>query len=789
MTRIRTRLRSLLRSPGYTAAAILTLAVGIGAATAVFSVFNDVLLRPLPYPNADRLVQVNGTRDGDAISLNYLDLEDARSAVGSLEEAAGWARMNVTVTGDGPADQLRALAVESRLFPTLGVAPALGRPFRPEEDRPGASPVVLLSHGLWTERYGSDPGVVGRTVLLNDVAHEVVGVMPRGFAFPDGIVLAASSLWVPMGLYESIQEGRDGHPGIYAVGLLARGRSVDAARAELDAVAARLAARYPDTNEGEGFEVRPALEAVIGDVRGALWIVMSASLLILLLACSNVANLLLARATARHREMAVRNALGAGRARIVGLVLAESLALAAAGAAVGLAVGWMLVRSSAALLDGFPRAADISLDPRVAAFAVAMAAVAALAAGAAPALRAARVAAMAGLRSRDPGSSRVSPVLVVGQVALTLGLLVVAGLLGESLRNLRTTEGGITPDGVLTFRIGLPEASYDEDRAGQFYASLFERLEGIPGVRSAGAISTLPFSGAGAQSGMLRLDALDADPVRTDVAVVANDYFETLSVERVAGRTFGPGDAAAAVPPVVVDERFAARMWPGEDPLGKQVQGWGMEAAIVVGVVRHVKNYGVGAESREELYASHAARPWRNLHLVVRADGDPTALLPAVRQAVAELDSDVPVERPRAMTEVVDATSRTERLLAILSRAFATVALLLAALGLYGLLSYSVRRAAPEIGLRMALGATTRHVAGRVVGGALRLTAAGAAAGVLLGVAGARWLRGHLFGVSPLDPGALALAVGVMLGVAAVAAAVPALRAAGVEPMETLGDG
>ena len=782
------RLRSLARSPGYSAAAILTLAVGIGAGTAVFSVFSHVLLKPLPYPEADRLVQVNSTRGDDAISMNYRDLVDLRESATSLDDLAAFARVNVTATRDGPAEQMRALAIESRLFPTLGVAPALGRPFRPEEDVWPAEPTVLLSHGVWSDRYGADPQVLGRTMLLDNVAHTIVGVMPPGFAFPDGIVLGSSDLWVPLGTFESITSGRDSHPGIYGVGTLAGGRTVSAARRELQSIAARLEAEYPDTNEEEGVEVRPALETVVGDVASALWIVLGGALLILLIACINVTNLLLARAVSRHRELAVRNALGAGTRRIVSLVLAESLVLSSLGAALGLGIGWALVRASALLISDLPRGGEVTLDLRVVAFATLLAVVSAALAGGAPAFRAARLASAASLRSRGNAASRTSSLLIGGQVALTLALLLVAGLLGESLRQLRSADAGVEPDGVLTFSVSLPSASYDSAAARLFMTSLFERVEAIPGVRSAGAISTLPLSGFGRQAGMVPLDGSTTESVTVDVAVVAHDYFATMGVRLLSGRLFEPGDEIRSDPALVVDERLAARFWPGEDPLGKQVQGFGMPAGTVVGVVEHVKNYGASAESREELYFSHANRSWVNMHIVVETEGDPLALVSAAREAVATLDPNVPIQRPRAMTEVVEATTRTDGLLALLSRAFSVIATLLAGMGLYGLLSYAVKRGAPEIGIRLALGATGRNIAGGVIGRALGLTLAGSLVGAAVGLSSALWLRGRLFGVSPLDPATLATAVGLLAAVAITAAAIPALRAVRVEPMRVLRD-
>ncbi|HSA56430.1 MAG TPA: ABC transporter permease, partial [Gemmatimonadaceae bacterium] len=699
------------------------------------------------------------------------------------------------LTDQGAAERVLAGVVTANLFPLLGVRPVFGRGFLPEEDAPGSANVAVLSHSLWTARFGADSGIVGRTITLSGERYEVIGVMPRGFRFADGIVYGPADLWLPMkGLPAAARASRGDHPGLVGIGLLRPGASVETARADLAAIAAELTREHPMTNADQSVRVDDAATVILGDLQSGLLLLLAAVALVLLVACANVAGLALARTTARGREIAIRVALGASHRHVALELLAESAIVSVAGCVGGLLVGWGALLAFGANITSLPRLDAIGLDARVFVLVAVASGLSTLLFATAPALWARRLDADRWLRTRsgtDVGATRARRAFVAAEVALTLMLLSVSGLLLRSFAALRADTGGIEPTGVLAFSVSLPADPYSDTlRATGFFSGLEARLRAVPGVEAVGAVSVLPFSGAGSQSGMSRFGEPTTPEYErsVDVMVATPDYFRTMGIALVRGRGFTTADRAGTDPVAIVDEAFAATFWPGEDPVGKRVQGWGFHALEVVGVVRHVTNYGVAAPSREELYVSHATRPYRLMTVVVRGQGDPAQLAAPARAAVRELDPNLPIYGVRAMRDVVDATLTGPRLAAFVSASFAAVALLLSAIGLYSLIAFQVAQRTREIGVRVALGAQRTAVAGMVVRQALAIVAAGCVLGAIGTVGAARLVRHQLFGVGPGDPLVLAAVAGLLLTVALIASAIPARRAASVEPLIAMRD-
>jgi predicted permease len=642
--------RSLRRTPSFTIVAALTLALGIGSATAVFGVLSAAFLRPLPYREPERLIAVSETKRGDEISVSYPNFLDWREQNHSVTELAAFASRTFALGGEGGApERVRAQVVTSNLFRTLGIAPARGRGFVDAEDRGGTEHVAIIGDGLWQRRFASDPAVVGKTVILDRESYTIVGVMPPGFDFPGGLVYGAAELWLPIGLaVNDDMMSRQSHPGLGAIARLRTGATVASARADFMAIANRLREQYPASNREQSVKVQSALEGIVGELRPGLMLVGAAVALLLVITCANVAGLFLARAVGRHREIAIRSALGAGRSRVVVQLIVESLMLALAGGAVGLLLAWWGIRLATPVLSELPRLTAVPFDWRVASFAIVMTLATGIVYGVAPALAATGESIDRWLRERGRStgamSGRVRRLLVGGEIALSLMLVIGATLLGRSFANLRSAPGGIDPEGVLTFEVRVPQTG-GRVPATQFYASLVEALRGLPGVSAVGGISTLPFSGGGSQSGMRALEATEES--RTDVAVVTPDYFRAMGVDLLEGRTFSAADDSAAPKVAVIDERLARKFWPNAPALGQRIAGWGFEELTVIGVVRHVKNYGVGADSREELFVTHTQRPAQRLVMAVRAQGDVESLAPSVRRVVASIDATLPVYNVR----------------------------------------------------------------------------------------------------------------------------------------------
>ncbi len=800
-------LRILMKSPGFALVTILALTLGIGANSAIFSVVNAVLLRPLPFKTADRLVFLSEwSQQVPGMSVSYPNYRDWRDQATVFDQLAAFRGAGYILTGAGDPERLSAREVSSSFLPALGVAPALGRNFTKDEDRPGAGRAVVITHGLWQRRFGGNQGIVGQPVTLNNQSFTVVGVLPQAFEWQSPV-----DLFVPIenGSLGQDLEDRDDHPGIYLIGTLKPGVTLEQARAEMTTITARLAQQYPKTNSGNGFTLAKLQDRATQDVRAALLVVLAAVGFVLLIACANVANLLLARAATRAKEIAIRTALGASRWRIIRQLLTESIMLAIAGGALGLLFAmWCVDALRTVIPDDVPRllVAGIRLDTRVLLFTLVVSVVTGLLFGLAPAVQISQArlneALKEGGRGATGGAQRnyVRSLLVVSEVALSLLLLVGAGLLMKSFLNLQRADIGFNPDHVLTMRVSLPDARYTENsRIENFYRGLLQRVEKLPGVQSAGLTRGLPMSG-GIESGVTVEGHEVTDRKDTLVAVnlsVTPDYFRAMGIPLIKGRSFTDQDKTGMPGVVLIDELLATRFFAGEDPVGKRIRLGGPGDSFpwmqVVGVVKHVRHYGPDEEGRVEIYRPYfqlpdmpGARFNNSMVLAVRTAGEPTSLTGAIRNAVLEIDQDQPISQVQPMTQVVAAAIASQKFATWLLAVFAAVALLLAALGLYGVVAYAVTQRTHEIGIRIALGAARRDVLRLVVGQGMRLTLAGVALGLIGSFAVTRLMKSLLYGVSAADPltyGGVAL---LLVLVALIACLIPARRATKVDPMVAL---
>jgi putative ABC transport system permease protein len=785
--------RLLLRSPGFTLLTVLTLALGIGATTALFSVTNSVLLRPLAFPDAERLVMVYETNLGKgwnrftASPANYLDWRDRTR---SLDALAAFSAGNYVLTGGEAPERIRGSRVTPQLFTILGIPPETGRALRADDDRPGAPAVAVIGHALWADRFGSDPHVLGRTLTLDGVPYTIVGVMPARFKFMD------ARFWIPMA-WDAAQRTARGDHDILVMGRLAPGATLRSARAELEPLAARLAKDHPDTNAGWGIFVSPLFEEVVGGSRRTLLILLGATGFVLLTAGANVANLLLARASARSKEMAIRAALGAGRGRVVRQLLAETVMLTGLGGAAGVLValwGLDLLR----LLPGMhlPRASEIGIDARVLLFAAGTSIATGLLFGLAPALRASRPNLQTTLKEGSGtaaflGRDRLRSLLVVLETSLAAVLLIGASLLLHSLWRLQSVDMGFRTDHLLTFTISLPRASYaDEERRALFYGRLLEQVRALPGVRAASAVSSMPIADNDTVFAFIvdgsRADSAEAVPSATFYAI-SPDYFTTMGIPLRAGRAFTDADGAGSPGVMLVNETMARQHF-GGSPIGKIVHVGNRDATpvTIVGIVGDVKHDGLSSLAKAQMYQPISQQPVSAMSFAVRSTVDPGAIAASVRHEVATLDRDLPIFDVNTMTSIVASALAPQRSSAILLLVFAALAMALASIGIYGVISYSVTQRTREIGVRMALGAARGDVLRLVVGQGLRLTLAGLAVGVAAAFALTRLLTRMLFGVGPLDPLTFT-AIPVLLALVALAACyLPARRAARVDPMDAL---
>jgi len=791
--------RVLRRAPLFTAVAALTLALGIGANSAIFSVVSAVLLTPLPIPHSERLVFVSmRSAQGFGISVSIPNARDWIRETRAFTAMTAARGVGMNLTGGDRPERVVAQQVLGDYFGALGVAPAAGRAFSAAETELGAPAIAVLSHGFWQSRFGGAPTAVGSTLLLGGRPFTVVGVMPASLDALDEEV----DMYLPLGAFPELPwEQRGNSPGLYAVGRARPGVSYQQAAADIERVGREIGAR---TGEKAVPVPLPLREKVIGDVGPALILLTTAVGLVLLIACANVANLLLARGEARQRELAVRVAIGASRARLVRQLLTESVVLATFGGVLGVALAMVAVRLLRGWLpQGVPGADRIAVDGRVLLFTVALAIGTGLLFGLLPALRASRAGAAEGMREGSRGAGegrerqRLRGALVVSEVVLAVLLLVGAGLTARSFLKLRAVDPGFDPSDVLVMRVAPSRDRYGEpERWRAFYDQLLTRVRTVPGVQYAGLSSLVPLGGNSNET-MVRPEGASPDDAQSVLRQESSpDFFRAMGIRVVRGRTFTEDEARGTLPVAVIDERMAERFWPGEDPIGKRIT---YERAsetdstpvwrTVVGVVRNVRHYELQSPSRIQVYRPYqqTTRPAPpGLAIFLKTTGDQTAVTKAVRDAVAALDPELPVYGVTTMNEVVGRRVATSGLIGRLLLAFGVAALTLAAIGIYGVMSYTVARRTREIGVRMALGAQPRDVVRLVVGRGGRLTAVGIALGVVGALVAARAIAGTLYGVRPWDPTTFVLAPLVLGAVALVASYVPARRASRVDPSLSL---
>jgi len=794
---LRLAARTLRRSPGFTATAVACIALGIGVTTTIFSAVNAILLRPLPYPRADELVAVyaqNPDRGIYGANVSWPDYASWRDESRALAALGMWTWTSLAVGGGaGEVERVEGSEVTANLFPLLGVRPVLGRAFSAGDQTPGRDRVALLSYGLWQRRFGGDRGVVGRSVQVDGLPYTVVGVMPPRFNFPQ-----RGQLWVPFTVDQNAQE-RANRMYAGAIGRLKPGVTVEQARADLAAVSARLQREYPGDNFGWAAEVIPLRDDLVGDLRRPLLVFLGAVAFVLLIACANVANLMLARGATRQREVAIRVAIGAGRGRLVRQIMTESVLIAALGGALGVLLARYGVRLIAlAFPDDVPFYISLHVDGATLLFAALTAGLTGVLFGVLPALRSTRLDVAASLRdgARDAGSSvarsRVRSALVVAEIALSLVLMAGAALLLRSYQALQGTDLGFEERGILSVRISLPLAKYPARATrAEFYDRLFERVRAMPGVQVVGSAQGIPFSGWNVQA-ELSVEGRPAPAAGQELDAhyqwITPDFFKAIGVPLERGRGFTAADRDSTSPVAIVNETLARRVFGGEDPIGRRMRIGGAGSsdpwATIVGVARDYRHYRLSEPMGPAIYFPYAAVPLLQQTLAIRTSlADPLALAPAVRAAIRELDPDVPAYEVQTFEQAVSRSLWRQRLQGQVLGTFALLALALAAVGLYGVVAYAVAQRTRELGVRMALGATRRDVVSLVLGQGARLTLAGVAIGAVASLALTRLLASLLYGVRATDPATLAGVSAVLAGVALAATYVPARRAARVDPL------
>ncbi|MFN7944020.1 MAG: ABC transporter permease [Blastocatellia bacterium] len=786
---IRYGLRMLLKRPGFTLIAVLTLALGIGANTAIFSVVNAVLLMPLPYREPEQLITARSNQ-------SVLDLDDLRAWSRSYSGVAGINRRPLDYTGGAEPVQISAGLVTGSYFAVLGVSAALGRTLNENDDKPGGARVVVLGHEIWQQQFGANPGIIGQSLTLSGNSYAVVGVMPAGFKSPRD----DSALWLPIHAGDPLGSAYRGVHYLHTYYRLRPGVTLAQAAAEMEVLDKRLAEAYPAENRNRRTILMPLKDRIVGESRTALWVLFGAVGLVLLIACANFANLLLARGAVRDQELIIRQTMGAGRWRLLRQLLTESALLACLGGAAGVLLAWWGVESLVALKPAsLPRLESIRLDGRVFVFALAVSLLTGIVFGLAPAWLATRLNVSAALREGGRGTvsgarHRLRSALVVAELALALILLAGAGLLIKSFWQLRTIQPGFNPNNLLTLRLELPEARYREiEKQTQFRRALLESLSTVPGIQAA-MVSEVPLSGDWLSHDFTRegWQLKQGDEPEVQTRSVEGDYFRIMQIPLLSGRAFTAQDNENAPLVGVVNQTLVNRYFPNEDPIGRRV-GWARDDQIkwitIVGVAGDIKHFGLNIPEEPALYTpySQSGRAWKRwMGLTIRTQGEPARFADVVKQAVWKLDAQLPLNKVRSMNEVLALSLAESRFNLLLLGAFAAVALALAASGIYGVIAYVVTQRTHEIGVRMALGARTPDVLTLIVGQGAKL----AATGTVLGLSGAviltRWLRTLLFGVSATDPATFAVIALLLLLVALAACWIPAWRATKVDPMIAL---
>ena len=792
--------RLLLSKPGFALIAIVSLAFGIGANTAIFSLVDAVLLRPLPFREPERLVMVweDATKIGfprnTPAPANYADWKSQNQVFEDMA-ALSWTSFNLT--NEGEPERVPAQGVTANFFPLLGIKPELGRAFSQEEDQPGRNMVVLVSHGVWQRRFGGDPALVGREILLDGQKRTVLGVIPPEFQF----LAKDTGLWVPIAFSGEQLANRNSHY-LTVVARLKPGVTIAQAGADIAGISQRLRRDYPQQNFGLGSVVISLREQLAGDVRLALIVLLVAVGFVLLIACANIANLLLSRGAARHREIAVRAALGAGRTRIVRQLLTESVLLAGAGGVAGLLFAWLSFSFLRQIIpDSMALNATVGIDTRVFGFTLLLSLLTGILFGLAPALQAAKVDLNEALKlsggrtGTGAGHRRMRGALIVTEVALALVLLVGAGLLIQTFVRLRTLDIGLNPENVLTLGTTLPLSKYGElAKRAAFYQQVLERVRALPGVVSAGYTTAVPLTWKGGTNGFT-VEGREPGPGQdANSRQVSPGYMETIGIKLREGRYLNDQDDSQAQPVAIINATMARQFWQGENALGRRFKLGGVDSQrpwlTIVGIVGDVKEMGLEAPAKAEMffpYQQLGGTLWNiPRDLIVRTTGDPVGVVPALRQAIWSVDSAQPISNIRTMDEILAEEVAQRRVGMTLLAAFAALALLLASLGIYGVISYAVTQRTQEIGIRMALGASRRDVLRLVMTDGLRLAATGVAIGLGTAFALTRLMTGLLFGVTASDPRTLAGVTVLLTAVALFACYVPARRATKVDPMIAL---
>ncbi|HEV1995914.1 MAG TPA: ABC transporter permease [Candidatus Acidoferrum sp.] len=794
--------RMLLKNPGFTVVAVLTLAIGIGANTAIFSLVNGVLLRPLPYREPARLTIVWGKDDqGKPGNVGYATYVDWKAQNKSFEELALYRSWSPVLQTNEP-EQLSGLRVTNNYFRALGVHPQFGRDFRPEEDIPAASHVVILSHGLWQRRFNSDQSIIGRAISLNATTYLVAGVLPADFQSlismdPHG---GPVDIWGVLGYDASLPWACRTCQHLVAIGRLRPGVAFTQATAEMDTVSSALWKAYPKEYSAAGVILTPLREHLVGPVSTTLYILLGAVSFVLLIACANLANLLLARATHREREMAVRTALGAARGRIVRQLLVENCLLAALGAAAGLLLAYWTPQLLRVLGAGeLPRLDEVKVDSHVLLFTLGMALLTGILSGLAPALRLSKTNLHDSLKEGARGTSagtgrRMRSLLVVSEIALSLTLLVGAGLLLRSLSQVLGVSAGFDSNHVLTMRISVLGQRYnDEKNLRQFFTSALASIRALPGVQSAAVTSQVPLGGNGDRYGFHVEGKIHVNPELDESAerfCVSPGYLDAMRIRLLRGRDISESDSSTAQQTLLISETTARSMWPGEDPIGKRVKLGGVDLPwwTVAGVVADVHHDGLDIAPTMQFYVPHAQWPYpdSDMTFTIRTAGPPGTMASAAQQAIHALDPTQPLSRVMPLADYVGLSVQGRRFSSILLAAFAAIALLLSALGIYGVTAYSIAQRTREIGIRMALGAQQKEVFALLLRQSVVLVVFGVALGVATSAALTRFLASMLFDVRPTDPATFVSVVSLLVGIAALACWFPARRAMRVDPMVAL---
>lgn len=797
-------LRLLWKSPGFTVVAILALTLGIGANTAIFSVVNAVLLRPLPYEKPEEIVTPWGRKDsGERSSLSYPDYLDWREQTQTLEEIAVYNQSGTILRGEGEPALIRGASVSSDLFPLLRIKPVMGRAFTRDEDQSASASVIVISYELWRRRFNSDPNIVGKQIPIGSTGSTVVGVLPPGFRFP--VQTSQTDYLRPLAPTLAERATIRGSYSLRAIARLKPGVSKAQAESEMKAIGQRLEAQYPDEGLRLGLNLVSLHEDIVGSVRPSLLVLLGAVGFVLLIACANVANLLLARAAARQKEIAIRTALGAGRARLIRQLLTESTLLALVGGTLGLLLAlWGLDLLVAATPVDIPRVREVGLDMNVFLFTLSVSVLTGVIFGLAPALQASRVDVNESLKEGGRGSTesarrnRVRSLLVISEIALSFVLLIGAGLLIKSFIRLRDVNPGFEPQRVLTTGLSLARAKYPKvEQQAAFFQETIARIKALPGVEAAALVDPLPLSGnsiAGTFQIVGRPAATAADKPLSNIRRISSDYFRTMSIPIMKGRVFDDKDTKDAPPVIVVNETFARRFFPGEDATGKRIvvevdasEDPNPPEREIIGVVGDVRHEGLDKDAGPEFYAPYGQDPRPFMELVVRtATDNPAGQAASVREAIKQVDKEQYIPQVVPMTKLLSEAIASRRFNMMLIGLFAGVALLLASVGIYGVMSYSVSQRTHEIGIRLALGAQTRDVLKMVVGQGMALALIGVGVGLLAAIAMTRIMSSLLFNVSPTDAMTFVIVSLVLAGAALLACLIPARRATRVDPMVAL---